>query len=53
MPVQPLLQANLFLGWRGSKTPECTQQDYSDHELDKMKIISTPNALVFKDNFIF
>ena len=53
MLVQPFLQAKLFLGWRGSKTSECTQQDYSDNELDKMKIISTPNALIFKDNLIF
>jgi hypothetical protein len=53
MPVQPLLQANLFLGWKSSATPECTQQDYSDHELDKIKLISIQNALVYKDNFIF
>jgi hypothetical protein len=53
MLVQPFLQANVFLGWRGSTTPECSQQDYPDHEVDKMKSNSTPNALVFKDNFIF
>ncbi|MEH2170232.1 MAG: hypothetical protein V7K41_26995 [Nostoc sp.] len=51
--MQPFLQANLFLGWRGSTTPESAQQDYSDREVDKMKIDTTPNALVFKDNLIF